>query len=157
MKKKALNWGETPFDVLDREALLIQCKRMFIALQSLQHVADQHRMDSKEGYWAPGSVGGRSYAQGQQALAAAKQGFSEDNMHHAFFRYATPLLFTGEAVHGREWSVCAKCQTMLGQLYDTARQQKPPTEHYDQVGSVCDGTLRPIQWSDLDPQNAPPA
>lgn len=145
---KKLMYGETPFDKLTREELILHCQRMYEACSSmysvinLSKINDSYRDNYISPFWTKGS-GAQALEMGKQCLDKVQNGFSTDNIYHAFFRYARDLLFDSppEFNLGFSWYVCNKCNRMIGAdnlLGTTCRFTKD-----------CDGIYRSIVWSDI--------
>lgn len=151
---KKLDYGQSPFDHLSREELLLQCQRMYSATLSLVDVARNHRHGQEQSiYWTIGR-GAKALEKGNQALAAAEQDFSDESIYYSFFRYANDLLFVDKAdLRVRPGLVlCNTCSCYVG-LSDSEPSPVggkcsdfiPPNK--------CDGILRNFEWSDLRPES----
>jgi hypothetical protein len=169
-KKKELEWGETPWDDLTREELLKEVWKMFSALQSADTVLNQivnnrffqqafvegddylttkakiETLATADPYWGKGT-GARAVEKVNQAIAEAN---TFDNLYGSFFRYADDLLFKRKAqLIGDGWAVCPKCGTMLG---ETSSGESSVGKTCEFGGdSACGGIYRPLEWSDLRP------
>src|ERR1041384_8670813 len=68
-----LQWGETPFDKLSREEMLMLLCKFYSALNSTRSVlstseAMQMQVEAKHPFWGPDGVGGRALAKANPAL-----------------------------------------------------------------------------------------
>lgn len=148
--KTELKWGETPFDRMTNEELLLNAKRMYAALVSLNSVARLCKgTDDDNSFWGKGGSGGAALEEGNQALDAIHEQYSSEDIYRSYFRYAVDLLFESNGFRiGFGWAVCPECGIMLGAGW----------EGESQIGKVCsstvaatdcDGVLRELAWSDL--------
>ena len=144
-----LKWGETYFDRMTHEELLLHAKRMYSALQAADGVISQSvEMDKYHGesvYYSKRGVGGAAHERIQQTLDAItlrSDNYRED-MYRSYFRYATDLLFqyNGYRHVNTGWKVCEQGH-MTGNDHDSPIDACPH----------CRGSVRPLQWSDLDIQ-----
>ena len=155
--KKKLEWGETPWDDLSTEDLLLEVKRMYSALVSLNSVVRMDRVMSDPGhpFYGTDGSGGRALEKARQILEpidGEPGGKRCEDTYRAFFRYADDLLFdrsTGYRI-GSGWAVCPVCGLMLGEnmrgdpLFGQRCGDVSPNES-------CDGVLRALSWEDLKP------
>lgn len=175
MKKKKLNWGQTPWDALSREELLREVWKMFSALQSANSALLQIRdslfwnraglseSDTSEQirkkienaaagdlYWGKGTAGS-AISKIEQALCRTEK-YSSEDIYRSFFRYADDLLFKRNGLRiGFGWAVCPKCGTMVGETLDG---ESAVGKTCDWKVGKCGGILRPLEWSDLSPEKA---
>ncbi len=158
-----LDFGQTPFDNLSREELIRHCQRLYAATESLTSaMAVQKCSDELSPFWTTGT-GGRALEQGEQALAAAQQGYDPSVIYRAFFRYARDLLFQDKPPIriGHGWDVCPECGAMVSTMTDGVRDTgkrceevwgaPPISEPMGGGRSGCQGMLRPLEWADLTP------
>lgn len=146
--KKQLEWGQTPWDDLDRDTLLREVQRMASALQSAHSVMRMTKYNNEEHpYWSVGT-GARACKKVDQALARLEDYDSED-VYRSFYRYADDLLFTGV---GFGWAVCPVCGQMFGENSEGA--SAVGTKCASHLNKTCPGVLRPITWDDLKPVQA---
>lgn len=144
-RQKELVWGETPFDRMSPEEVLLNAKRMYSALISLESLAKQMRLGNEQSpYWSVG-VGGAAIEKGAQALAGVDADYTSEDVYRSFYRYADDLLFdTGKhPMIGSGWWVCDADGTMLG---------GHPDGSHTVMCFKCNGPLRPITWADMAPQ-----
>lgn len=142
-----LNWGETPFDHMTPEAVLLNAKRMYSALVTLRSLAKQLRLGNEQSpFWSIG-VGGSAIEKGEQAYAAVTGGFTEENIYRSYYRYADDLLFdtSKHPMIGSGWYVCATDGQMIGR----SLAGDPPSSC-----RTCGGPMRPLIWDDLNPGKA---
>lgn len=141
---KELQWGETPFDHMAPDEVLLNAKRMYSALVALTSVAKMTRSYDRGTYWKEGN-GGKAIEKGEQALVAIDTGYTErEPAFRTFYRYADDLLFdtSRHPLLGMGWRICEKDGTMLGAHRDGS---------HINACMECEGPMRPIRWSDLAP------
>ena len=158
MRKKSLKWGETPWDNMGKDELLREVQRMYSAARSLYAIV---RMDAdmrehfggNTVYFGKTGVGGAALEKGRQVIDALFERYKEGegDVYSSFFRYADDLLFdtsTGYEFLRKEWHICTKCKTMLG---ENPRGKKLLGARCSDVFGLkdCDGTYRLITWDDL--------
>lgn len=146
-----LEFGETPWDKMDRESLLREVQRMYSAVSSLHSALSLCKgpLGPNLGpYWKLYGSGGQALAKGDHIIASIEANYNCDEVYHAFFRYADDLLFTRGM--GFNWQICTKCRAMIG---NKDLEGKPCK---DWLLPHCDGMMRPIQWSDLQPKPKSP-
>lgn len=151
---KQLEFGQSPFDHLSREQLLIQCQRMYSATVSLVDVAEIHKFPHKDSlYWTVGS-GASALERGRQALAAAEQDFDDESIYFSFFQMANNILFEdkGNLQVGNGMVVCASCGMTVGLSSDEPLPVGRKCQDLRPSGA-CEGILRKIDWQDLKPKN----
>lgn len=120
MDKKELIYGKTPLDAMSREQLLEVSKTMYAALVSahsslhvLRHGALYH--DPNNGYWTRQGRGNAAFQQSEQAIEKARDGYSDEDIHRSYFRYATSLLFKPwEGNDEDQWIYCDGCDMLMG-------------------------------------------
>ena len=140
--KKKLKYGETPFDDLSREDLLLLVKRNYSALTAAESLICQFRHnDPNSLFWGTTGTGGRTLAKVEFCLKPFA-GYTE-SIWRSFFRLADYLLFEGAPGTGDPWVIC-KC----GQLLGSGRGEQPPK---DRKCFSCDRPMRPLEWKDLQP------
>jgi hypothetical protein len=150
--QKKLEFGQSPFDHMSREELLVQCQRMYSATVSLVSITEMHRhLDKGSIYWTIGS-GAKALEKGLQALTAAQQGWDDEQIHRAFFQYANNILFEDKPnlQVGNGMVICASCGFSVGLGSDEPLPVGRQCQEFRPSGE-CDGTLRKIEWSDLKP------
>jgi len=157
-----LKWGETPFDRLSREEMRTLLCRFYSALNSTRgvlHAAEllQMQAEAKSPYWGPDGLGGRALAKAHQALNPVHAEFGgEEAVWRAFFRVADDLLFDSSKYRiGSNWAVCPKCGVMIGGTPDGISPAGTACAGTRRSGG-CSGTLRKIEWSDLEPKREAP-
>lgn len=150
---KELEWGETPWDNLSREELLREVQRMASALITAQSTIKMMRVGNETStYWTQG-VGGSALHKIDQALHLANE-YESENLYRSFYRYAVDLLFDCSVNRyiGFGWAVCPVCGTMFGETPDGVSSVGTPCATH--LNKECPGILRPIEWGDLQPQEA---
>jgi hypothetical protein len=151
-KKEPLPFGQSQFSSMPREELQRQCERLYSALRSVGAVAKLCSTDGPPGYWGSRGSGGQALERYEQAAKLAEGECSYDGdegVYYSFYRYADELLFESPPFGTIRWSVCTKCNEVLGR-----RQGKEPsltgTVHREQSRLTdCDGVFRAYRWSDL--------
>ncbi|MHD0644161.1 hypothetical protein ACYPKM_00825 [Pseudomonas aeruginosa] len=145
-KKVDLEWGQTPFDKLSREELLLHCSRLYSATRALQSTLAMLTAPMKSKDFASLSL-----EKGRQALAKVDEGFSQESIYKAYYRYADDLLFenTPKVMVGEGWVLCPKCQGMYGG--GSVKEGTLCNEAMPAPNNPCDGLLRKLEWSDLQP------
>ncbi len=139
-KARELRWGETPFDRMSHEDLLIHAKRMFLALTSLHSVVSQHKVSDEHfnklnlPYWSNDGMGGKALNLSKRTLGKIKRGYNSDNIYRMFFRYAKDVLFEPDENASR-WQVCDHCKMFLGTT--------------DTACCFCKNRLRKLTMADL--------
>lgn len=154
MRKKTLKWGETPFDKMSREELLLEVKRMYSALLS---VSSEFRSCSysiiNPYYFGKTGSGGCALEKARQVLDPIHEKYKDGSgeLYGAFFRYAEDLLFdqsTGYRI-GSGWAVCTVCGVMLSENGSGESMIGLPCR----MGRKdCSGIFRALSWEDLAPQ-----
>jgi hypothetical protein len=145
---KELKWGETPWDNLSREELLLEIKRMYSALVSVKSALSMLSFPEGLPYFSIRGTGGRALEKARQVLQPIHEKFEGSAIYSSYFRYADDLLFErGEYRIGSGWAVCPECGVMLGETGDGKSSVGEKCRHGKKD---CDGVLRPIQWSDLE-------
>ncbi len=144
MKPRKLKWGQTPWDELPREDLLLQVQRLYSALNSTRSALKltSHGQE-RSPFWSIVGTGGRALHKADQALDAARMKYTDGDLFGIFFRYADDLLFGRPIGYG--WMICP-----AGHL--TARTERPAPV----ACVVCpkpNPEVRPIAWRDLKPSN----
>jgi hypothetical protein len=164
MKKRKLQFGETPWDTLTREELLREVQRMYAACTSAQSVLAILGPVPKtfDVFWNVGS--GRAAADKlDQIIGDVEARFDSESVYRAFFRYACDLLFRPLVLnseekryversrlsppsHGFGWRICAvpDCGVMTG--HDDPRRPEP------RCAVEGHGPMRPLEWRDLEPR-----
>lgn len=156
---KELQWGETPFDHMSHEELLVQSKRMYMALVSaheelhkFRHVQLQHNPADR--YWTGAGAGNKAWNRSEQAITRARDGYSDENIHRSYFRYASMMLFSpypGSEFNSSYWGICDTCKEMIGTSMD-GLSRLIYTKHEDNhPGCGCPGKYRALTPDDLKP------
>lgn len=133
-RKRRLEWGETPWDKLSREELLIEVKRMCSAVASAEHALVMTRGTATDSFWGAEGSGGIAIEKCRQITDSIHVKFNESDIYRSFYRYADDLLFSGV---GRGWLVCETGHMVGGGKLDVCR--------------MCNTAFRPIEWRDLAP------
>ena len=139
---KTLKWGETPFDSLSRDELLLLVKKMYAFVTNGRScLSIQRAVDPSSAYWGRSGSGGIAIAMADQIIDSVEAGFDSENVYRSFYRYARDLLFdSSEFDIGAGWVVCVECGTMIG---DSTERTS--------VCIDCGGQTRAIEWGDLEP------
>lgn len=148
-RPKDLKWGETPFDRMTPEDVLLSAKRMYSALGSLLSVAMMMRnYEPASPYWT-GGVGGAAIEKGTQAMAAVspQDDKRREQIYRMFYRYADDLLFdiSKHPMIGNGWVVCP----VDGEMSAPAPGYPSRSECFK-----CRGPMRPLTWDDMAPITA---
>jgi uncharacterized protein YukE len=115
---KVLEWGETPFDKMSHDELLVHAKRMYSAIQSAHNELGNMRemglrVDKHSLYWTGQGSGNIAFQKVDQALKKASNGYSRENIHHSYFRYAKSFLFDPWSKSDMPvWMICSKCGSL---------------------------------------------
>lgn len=136
---KKLEFGQTPWDEMNRDELLVVVWRLYAALtETASSLRMAKSWDPGSPYWSGRGVGGRALGMAAMALHpwATMDGTSED-IYRAFFRYAVDLLFARSL--GTGWQVCDECGDMLA----AGGEREPPTT------CLRGHKVRPLSWRDL--------
>jgi hypothetical protein len=147
-----LKYGETPWDDMSREELLIEVWRMAIALNSARSSlkivmhSDERRDSSIMGYWGKEGVGGAAIERATQALHRLDE-LEEEEFYRAFSRNAEDLLFErkGFKLIAFGWVVCDQCGIMIGKGDEAHEWVGQPC----QGKTGCNGVYRELRWSDV--------
>jgi len=159
-KKKTLKWGETPWDNMTKDELLLEVRRMYSAMRSLYSVVKMDAgMSSNGAYFGKNGVGGNALEKGRQIIEPLFNQYEngEEDIYRSFFRYADDLLFDGLGgftMISSRWHVCPECGLMIG---ENPRGRKLLNERCGDVSpnEKCNGIMRLLSWDDLKSQ--PPA
>lgn len=143
--KQDLEWGQTPWDDMTREELLVEVWRLYEAAIACSSALSMSRSLSQDGhpYWSRRGTGGLALHLAEEALSGLRECDEyRERIYRCFFRYATDLLFSPDA--GSGWWVCEKCGDMWGSpLGGVERRDKCER-------TECGGQkLRPLRWDDL--------
>jgi hypothetical protein len=139
-----LKWGETYFDRMTHEELLLHAKRMYSALGSTKSVIAMLAVgEGANSFYGKRGAGGAALAEARQALRAITQDRDDyrEGMYRAYFRYADDLLFERNDYRliGMGWRVC-EAGHMTGNHHENPEKDCP----------LCGGSVRDLQWSDLE-------
>lgn len=131
-------WGQTPWENLTKEELILECARMWSVIVLAQPVMAQCQCISGEGV--------------PLALTRAEQVLDDvpesDSICRAFFRYADSLLFPADP----EWKICDNCES----LWAVRQFPDPGYCHMCKVTKKGEFPLRPLTLADLRPQKGEP-
>lgn len=153
MPKVELKWGQTPWDNMSKEELLREVQRIYSAVSSLYGVVFMYSQinDPSGPYWSHRGVGGISLEKGRQILQPINDKYSDEDVYRVFYRYANDLLFDSSKYEiGSNWLVCPVCGDMWGTNGDHIKEGMKCTDG-PRRNTKCDGVLRKLEWSDLDP------
>lgn len=132
------DWGQTPWENLTKEELILECARMWSVIVLAQPVMDRC-----------GCISGGGVP---LALTRAEQVLDDvpesDSIYRAFFRYADSLLFPA----GPEWKICDNCES----LWAGRQSPDPGYCHMCKVTRKGEFSLRPLTLADLRPQKGGP-
>jgi hypothetical protein len=144
-----LQWGETPWDNMPREALLCEMQRLYsacVSMNSVLHIIKAQHPESA--FWSDKGSAGKALLKAGESLGRIHARASDGEIYQCFGRYADDLLFEHEALRWH-WCVCPD-----GHLLANG----PESEAVPLEGSHCPickkGELRPITWNDLKPNSA---
>lgn len=141
-----LEWGETPFDDLDRGELLRLVQAYHAAAVDARLTLIQLRAGhEKNVYWGPDGIGGYAVARLELLIARAgdgDMGSGSENISRSFFRYANGLLFEELAREDERWGID-----------ESSGHRFAPFTPGDCSPLPHGQPLRAIQWSDLLPKN----
>jgi hypothetical protein len=148
---KKLKWGQTPWDDMDKEELLLTIFKMYSAVVSLDSCLSTIRPNVPgHAYWGTKGVGGRALEKSRQVLDPIHESVEggSGEIYRAFFRYAPDLIFEpGEYQLGWGWTVCPECGKMLGR--STNGESKEGELCSDLFPKDCSGIFRKLSWYDL--------
>jgi hypothetical protein len=151
MEKQELEWGQTPFDTMTHEELLLNAKRMFSAVRSARAELNLFKEGStNEFYWGINGSGGKTLEKLNQSLNPIYELYSPADIHSSFYRYADDLLFDSDIYKiGNNWHVCPNCGIMIsGRGVDYTNKT---CKNVIIGGQQCDVLIKPINWEDLKP------
>lgn len=152
MNKNTLEWGQTPFDLMTNEELLLNAKRMYTTLVSQNSVLNIIKVGSENAiFWGEHGSGGAAIEEGKQTLGAIHALFDPKDIYHSYFRYADDLLFEHNGYRiGFGWAVCPLCDIMIGEDMSGNSQSGRVCGDMLSRSSNCSGVLRRLEWSDLE-------
>jgi hypothetical protein len=138
-KQEDLMWGETIFDDLDRDEMLLMLRKMFSAIQSARSVLSMAKHCDRGGaYWTEG-VGGNALSKADSILneVLPNDETGGEKSSRCFFRYSDALLFPELAGNFmiKDWWVNPK-----GELV----HPKPSDDYF------ISGPWRKMVWEDLE-------
>lgn len=143
---KKLEYGETPWDDLNKEELLLLVKKMYSALNSDLNVLNAvNNPDSL--FWSNDGPGECALEKTKQIIDKIHSEYSSENIFRAYFRYANDLLFNNDK---NKWCICPLC----GELIKDRKSinfliGKKCGEIIPKKTGYCEGILRPITYEDL--------
>jgi hypothetical protein len=147
---KKLKYGTTPWDKLSRDELLLEVRRQYSAIVSLNSCMRVMRVGHEdEPYWSRHGSGGHALAKSGEILDELHNKYENEDIYRSFFRYADGLLFT--RIPNRWWAVCPKCGHMVKGVSgkETEAMFGKRCSEILHLPGDCDGILRRIEWSDL--------
>ena len=119
---KDLKWGQTPFDDLTRDEMLMMLRAYHSTVESCRSVLTMLRYsDPKSPYWGSKGTGGRAMDKAEVMMARVKEDSDyegAENVFRRYFRYADQVLFP-EIKADPEWWINSE-GIMIG---------GPPNEH----------------------------
>lgn len=114
---KELQFGQSPFDTLTREELILHCERLYRATKSLHSSLSQaQEFDPENPYFADrDGLGNRAIEKGRQAMAPIEENYSQEDLYRAYERYIDPLIFenTSTTEVAVPWYICHGCKRMV--------------------------------------------
>lgn len=137
---RALEYGATPFDRLDRPALLFQCLRLSSAALQARTQLQKHRLEFRSQHALD-----RVLRRLQLALQTVDGVVYAGGARNSFLCQAEPLLFGEVALPGRTGRL--KCDTCGASL--SAAAGEPDAVCGEVSGTSCAGRLRPYTWADF--------
>jgi len=150
---KHLQYGQTPWDNLSREELLLNVQRMYAALTAAHSVMNLCRHSETTGFWdAKRGSGGKALALSAAVIGPVEEEYHSEEIYRCFFRYATQLLFSWE-LSDFKWTACDTCPNFYGDDDHLAEELKT-------LGKPCKDCLargittirRKLEWKDLMPR-----
>lgn len=126
-----------------------------LQIESLFGMASSAKIEARAiaAEWQTG-LNARALEMGEQALAAARQGYNPDSLANAYFYFAQELLFESppELTLGLNWHICPDCGAMVGAGAEAAHWTSKP--HKEVIGyGNCTGTFRQLTLDDLQPKS----
>lgn len=144
-----LEYGQTPWDDLSKEELLLEVKRLYSATvslySSLKMCADMSRGDPY--FTDRRSRGYKALSKGEQAMLAAQRSYQPGEVYSCYFRYADDLLFSGV---GDGWLIDSTGR--LGAISPEHAAQYDGSEASVSGMYGMTGVIRKITWQDLEPK-----
>lgn len=137
-----LEWGETPFDDLDRGELLrlVQAYHM-AAVSARSALAMLKQPNETSPYWGPDGTGGKALGHLEYLFRHIGYERHSEKMYRSFFRYAGALLFRGLASREHRWGV----DDVSGEMF-------APFSPGDVSMMKPHRKLRALRWRDLLPK-----
>ena len=138
--KAELNWGETPWDALSKDELLMEVRRMYSTISSCASILEMNKaIGPNSPYWGDSGTGGMALNKVHEVLSSLPD---DEHMYHNFFRYADDLLFKNPSIK-RNWKACAN-----GHITTPMRPESAADEKCD----FCKETLKTMSWDILKPK-----
>lgn len=143
-KARDLQWGETPFDDLDRGELLRLVQAYHAAAVGANSVLGM-MSHGQEGhlYWSGEGSGGKAKAKLEFLIRRAGDGgmnSASENIYRKFFRHAYGLLFPGLGDQWDQWGIDEKTGEMFAPYTVGERSPLRP-----------EAKMRAVRWRDLLP------
>jgi hypothetical protein len=142
-----LNWGETPFDDLDRAELLRLVQAYHAAAVSARGVLHLVKIKEEDNpFWGRSGSGGRALAGLEYLIFRSGDGKANgasEKIYRSFFRQAYGLLFPAIAEAEDLWGID-----------DTTGHMFAPFKPGERAKFGGEGKLRALKWSDLLPRKA---
>lgn len=149
---KELKYGQTPWDNLSREEMLMEIQRMYAALVSANSVLRIVRCrDESSPFWrrptknTHGGSGGHAEMKCTMILDRIHAEYDSEDVYRAFFRYVVDLLFSPEL--GFRWTACDGCPHFYEDNVETPSLIGQPCEDCKREGRHF--LRRPLEWKDL--------
>lgn len=144
----AMEFGETPFDGLSREQLLVLLLKHQIAMDKLYNVVQSAKgllygpAADKNPYWRQDGVGGNALAIADDVRGIYAKGQQQhSDMFYSFHRYAIGMFFPEHRRGVAPWMKCDHCNCFTSVIKSG---DAPPV-------CLCGGTLSTYEMKDLRP------
>lgn len=153
-----LKWGETPFDRMSHEELLLHAKRMFMALDMAKgdltdiqkDMSPNRRQESQWSY----SRREKTISRVNEAIDLIMKPYPENNLYNNYYRYASSLLFTRDESKDSHdnWFICTECDNLAGvNEASIPRYDNVPHNRIDFPDPNCQGVFRKLTLDDMKP------
>jgi len=143
-----MKFGETPFDNLTREQLLLLLLKHQMAMDRLlgvvsywKHLSGEHA-ETNQPYWSELGLGGHALAIAREVMGIyAKTEAQRSSLFRKFFRYASSIMFPNQRRGMSPWMKCSKCDQLVTTMKSSSNDPK----------CFCGGELSPFTMKDLRP------
>ncbi len=144
---RTLQPNHTPWDDLDRDALLMEVRRMYAALNAAHCTLTLCASGDPSRFWGREGSGGCALEMARQVIEPLSNEFGEEAIYRAYFRYANDLLFDCSRFDiGFGWMICPECKRTYG---DRGQRATAGKRCNDMLETGCEGVLRELRWEDL--------